>query len=250
MLSTTYVAPCRCARSARAAWSAHVGRRVGDRLGVEDPGRRGGERLGDGVEVGHVHERRPRRRSRRTCAAAGTGSIRRWRAGRRSGRRSPRSEASAAWMARHPGRQGDARPRRRRARRRPRRGRSSSGWRCGCRRSPPRGSAGDPAELVRVGRGEGGGLVDRDARRASGRAVGTREAARMARVEKPPGVRARAGVGVDAVVAHVAMLHRSRGPLRSPGPGRRSPVLAGPLRGVHRAVGADDQLVGVRPSSG
>ena len=39
VLSTTYVAPWRWARSASAAWSATNGRRVGDRLRVEDPGR-------------------------------------------------------------------------------------------------------------------------------------------------------------------------------------------------------------------
>ena len=62
-------------------------------------------------------------------------------------------------------RRGRARPRRRPAPRRRRRARSWSGWRSGCRRSPARASAATRPELLGVGRGERGGLVDRHARR-------------------------------------------------------------------------------------
>ena len=54
VLSTVSSAPCRCAASASARQVREHAGRVGDRLDVEDPGRRGGERRLDGGEVGRV----------------------------------------------------------------------------------------------------------------------------------------------------------------------------------------------------
>ena len=70
VLSTTYAAPCRWASSARAAWSATIRGRVGDRLRIEDPRRRGGEGCVDGLEVRRDPRRRPGRRSRRRSASS------------------------------------------------------------------------------------------------------------------------------------------------------------------------------------
>ena len=118
------------------------------------------------------------------------------------------------------------------------RARPSSGSRCGCRRTR-RAVGGDPSELVGVGRGERGGLVDRDAgrrlvdlRRARCGADGARREASW----RPVGV----GGSVSLTErCYTGVAGRPAGGCRDAG----DAVLAGPLRGVHRAVGADDQLV-------
>ena len=102
---------------------------------------------------------------------------------RRSGRPPGRSEASAAWMAAIPEASATpASPPASSAYAR-RRGRSWSGWRCGCRRTRRAGRRATRAELVGVGRGERRGLVDRDAGRGLARPRGARRRADGARRE-------------------------------------------------------------------
>src|SRR5204863_72218 len=94
------------------------------------------------------------------------------------------------------------------------------------------------SELVDVGRREGRGLVDRDAGRDLGHLGCARGGADRAGREAP-----RFWTGSRLAVAHGAMLHRSRRPPAAWCRHARHAVLAGTLRVVHRAVGADDQLV-------
>ena len=243
VLSTTYVAPWRWASVGERRVIGDERRRVGDGLRVEDARRRGRERRRDRVEVGRVDEVDRGPRSRRTCRSSWL-RVEPYDRERRDDPVAGADERRERGVDRgHPRRERDARPRRRRARRRRSRGRSSSGSRCGCRRSPPR-----PSATTRRARRRRPRRTSRSGR--SGRSSGSGRASARA---TPRGWRGSRSPGRSGPGRGVGCRSRSDATPETtgrPGAGHRDAgdaVLAGALRGVHRAVGADHQLVG-RPA--
>ena len=234
--------------SASARVVADERRRVRDRLGVEDAGRRA-RRAPRATASRSVMSTMSTSTPNPPKVARGAGSASSRRSTTGATIRSPArtSDASAAWIAPIPD-----------ARATPglaagelgvggAEGAAWSGWRSGCRRNRPAGRPRPgPVRRRRPRRRSRSGRSGRSSASGPGAGCATPPGWRGSRSRGRVRRRSRVGVahGSDATPDPTRRRTSAASAARSSGIGiAGDPVLAGALRGVHRAVGADHQLV-------